>query len=56
MWNSKSESQINPSRPNPGQREKVKLNFYFHTFLWCLKKFYEGLKSNSFRNALDGKG
>ena len=43
MWNPKSESQINPSRPNPGQREKIKLNFYFHTFSWCLKKFYEGL-------------
>ena len=23
---------------------KVKLNFYFHTSLWCLKRFYEGLK------------
>ena len=24
---------------------KIKLNFYFHTSLWCLKKrFYEGLK------------
>ena len=21
---------------------KIKLNFYFHTSLWCLKKFYEG--------------
>ena len=34
---------INPFRPNPGQREKNKLNFYFHTSLWWLKKFYEGL-------------
>ena len=33
----------NPSRPNPGRREKIKLNFYFHTFLWYLKRFYEGL-------------
>ena len=24
---------------------KIKLNFYFHTFLWCLKRFYEGLKA-----------
>ena len=24
--------------------EKINLNFYFHTSLWCLKKFYEGLK------------
>ena len=22
---------------------KIDLNFYFHTSLWCLKKFYEGL-------------
>ena len=22
---------------------KNKLNFYFHTSLWCLKRFYEGL-------------
>ena len=24
------------------QSEKIKLNFYFHTSLWCLKRFYEG--------------
>ena len=24
---------FNPSRPNPGLREKIKLNFYFHTSL-----------------------
>ena len=29
--------QFNPYRPNPGQSEKIKLNFYFHTSLWCLK-------------------
>ena len=33
-----------PFRPNPGRREKIKLNFYFHTSFWCLKRFYEGLK------------
>ena len=22
---------------------KTKFNFYFHTYLWCLKRFYEGL-------------
>ena len=22
---------------------KIKLNFHFHTSLWCLKGFYEGL-------------
>ena len=21
---------------------KIELNFYFHTSLWCLKRFYEG--------------
>ena len=37
-------STLNPSRPDPGRREKVNLNFYFHTSLWWLKRFYEGLK------------
>ena len=31
---------INPSRPDPGQREKINLNFYFHTSLWCLKRYF----------------
>ena len=49
MWDVKSNSNIdfprkyliliNPSRPDPGQREKNDLNFYFRTSLWCLKKF-----------------
>ena len=26
------------------EEEKIKLNFYFHTSLRCLKKFYEGLR------------
>ena len=26
---------------------KIELNFYFHTSLWCLKRFYEGLKGLS---------
>ena len=30
---------VNPSRPNPGRREKIKLNFYFHASLWCRKRF-----------------
>ena len=34
---------FNPSRANSGRREKINLNFYFHTSLWCLKRFYEGL-------------
>ena len=36
---------FDPSHPNPGRRKKIKLNFYFHFSLWCLKKFYEGLKA-----------
>ena len=36
--------QINPFRPNPGRGEKIKLNSYFHTFLWSLKRCYEGHK------------
>ena len=35
---------FNPSRPSLGRREKIKLNFYFYTSLWCLKGFYEGFK------------
>ena len=35
---------FNPSRLDPGQKEKNNLNFYFHTSLWCLKRIYEGLK------------
>ena len=35
---------FNPSRPNPGQKEKINLSFYFHTSLWCLKRFYKGHK------------
>ena len=35
---------FNPSRPSSGQREKINLNFHFHISLWCLKRFYEGLK------------
>ena len=38
---------FNPSRPDPEEirREKINLNFYFHTSLLCLKRFYEGLKA-----------
>ena len=35
---------FNPSRTDPGRREKINLNLYFHTSLWCFKRFYEGLK------------
>ena len=49
MWDVKSNSNIdfppkyliliNPSSPDPGQREKNDLNFYFRTSLWCFKNF-----------------
>ena len=46
------------THPNPGRREKIKLNSYFHTSLCCLKRCYEGLKSlyfnTTFRNVRDG--
>ena len=35
---------FNPSRPDFGRGEKINLNFYFHTSLWCFKRFYEGFK------------
>ena len=31
------------SEKKHGQSEKIKLYFYFHTSLWYLKRFYEGL-------------
>ena len=35
--------EINPSRPDPGRGEKINLNFYFHTFLWFVKRSNEDL-------------
>ena len=35
---------VNPSCPDPGRGEKINLDCYFHTSLWCLKRFYEGPK------------
>ena len=29
---------------------KISLNFYFHTSLWCLKRFCKGLKKNLLRH------
>ena len=37
------ERALSPSCSVPGQR-KINVNFYFHTSLWCLKRFYEDLK------------
>ena len=38
-----SHHQVNPC-PNPPRREKIKLNFYFHPSLWCLKRFLRSLR------------
>ena len=29
---------LNPTRPNPGRREKMKLNFYVHTYFLVPRK------------------
>ena len=34
---------LNPSPPNPGERVKFNLIFYFHTSLRYVKRFYESL-------------
>ena len=44
---------MNPSRLDPWRRKKINLNFYFHTSLRCLKRFYDGLKGTT--NARGGK-
>ena len=31
--------------PIPDEEKKINVNFYFHTSLWCLERFYEGLKA-----------
>ena len=40
-------SNLMPPRPNPQRREQINLNFYFQISLWCLKRFYEGLKGEN---------
>ena len=39
-----SELYINPPHRKPGRGVKIRLKFYFHTCLWCLRRFQEGLK------------
>ena len=41
---SRNKIEVNHSRLDPGQREKINLNFNFQIFLWDFKKFYEGFK------------
>ena len=35
---------VNHFRSDHGRREKINLIFYNHTSLWCLKRFFEGLR------------
>ena len=36
----------------PDEERKLNQNFYFHTSLWCPKRFYEGLKTEVFFECL----
>ena len=38
-----SQNSLTLSAPIPDKEKKFASNFYFHTSLWCLKRFYEGL-------------
>ena len=38
-------SLLNPSRPNPGRREKNYLDFHFHTSLWSSRGLMKALKA-----------
>ena len=40
-----SQAHVNPSRPNPGRIEKIKLNFYFHPSFGTSKGFMKTLKA-----------
>ena len=39
---------VNSSRPDLVRNKKMNLNFYFHTSLRCLKRFYEALLKRDF--------
>ena len=42
VWTVRVQDHFNPPHPDPGRREKINLNFYFNTSLWCLKGFMKG--------------
>ena len=44
QYSLKDSSYLNTSSPNPRRREKLSKILIFTFLLWCLKKFYEGLK------------
>ena len=43
-WEVLPKNNFNSSRPNPGRREKIKLNVYLYTSFWCLKRFWNTTK------------
>ena len=43
-------SLILPAHLRKLHSNKVNLYVYFHTSLWCLKRFYEGLKGRENKN------
>ena len=43
MWLNKNLSNLTLPVPIPEEEKEIKLNFYFHTSLRYLKRFYEGL-------------
>ena len=46
--NPSSQCLFNLSRPALEKREEINLNFYFHTSLQCLKRFYETLEVDNY--------
>ena len=38
---------LTPRIPESYIKIKINLNFHFHISLWCLERFYEGLKKPS---------
>ena len=41
----KADFQFDPSRPNPGRKEKIKLKFYFQLLCGASKGFMKTLKA-----------
>ena len=38
---------VDPSHPDPGLKENINLNFYLHTSLWYLKRFFGASKDRN---------
>ena len=44
---------LNPSRPDPGRREKINLTFYFHTSLRLLKRSWKSFVNIFFNTTFE---